>query len=573
MKQLLTASVASTLAMLMSTAHAAQITVDAATKFQTMNGWEVIVSDLPMAGEANAALTPKLLDAAVNDLGINRLRLELPSGVENSHDYWKDVRAGQGDYDSYYKPHRYEKINDDADPNTTNAAGFQFTMLDEHVETTVLPMKQLVEANGEQLYLSLMYIDFKTGMQGTLSHATNPAEYAEVLKVALDHLKSKYNLVPNAIELVLEPENTLEWSGANMGKGLAAAATRLKAASYDLEYIAPSVTNASNAVPYLNDMLAQAGTDGLVKMLAYHRYVPGDYAAIWTKAKSLGIQTGMLEHDHGTVAELYEDLTVANASAWEKYALYTANGSNDYAYFVADLGANPPKLSYTNLSAQMMPYFRYVRSGAVRAKAGSDTASFAPVAFINPNDTQVVVVKSEAAGEVKISGLADGDYGVRIVNASNQVSSGQDVKASGGSVTLTLQAGVTAIYDKNTPGPTGGGTNVGGSASSGGNGSGKAGSASGGNSSSNGGNAAAGTSNTGKGGSKPSGAGGNSSGEAEAGASFAEGGDSGGVSALAKSDDSGCGCRVVGERETQRTGALLACATALGLALARRRRS
>jgi MYXO-CTERM domain-containing protein len=549
---------------------------------------------LPRTGEANAALTPKLLAAAVNDLGINRVRLELPSGVENSHDYWADVRNGQGDYDGYYKPHRYEKINDDADPATTNAAGFQWTMLDEHVETTVLPMKKLVEANGEQLYVTLMYIDFKTGMQGSLNHATNPAEYAELLKVSLDHLKTKYSLVPNAIELVLEPENTLDWSGANMGKGLAAAATRLKAASYNVDYIAPSVTNAGNAVPYLTDILAQSGTANLIKMLAYHRYVPGDYGAIWTKAKSLGMQTGMLEHDHGSVGELYEDLTVANASAWEKYALYTPDANSDYAYFVANLSVSPPTLSFTNLSAQMMPYFRYVRSGAVRVKTTntSDAEAFKAVAFVNPNDTQVVVVKSDAGGSVKISGLPNGDYGVRVVNGSNQVSNGTDVKVSGGSVTLTLSGGVTAIYDKKTPGPNGGGGggNVGGSGGSGNNGGssssgGKAGSSSSNGGSSDGGSSAeagaqssggtsrGGTGSTGRAGSKSTGSGGTATSGNEGGETSAEGGLASGpdIAALSKSDDSGCGCRLVGDDDARGAG-FVALASALALTVARRRR-
>ena len=132
------------------------------------------------------------------------------------------------------KSHRYENINDNDDPNVLNESGFQFAELDYRVEKILLPIKRLVEANGEKLFVNLCYVDFgkHTKWKGNLSHARQPLEYAELIHVTFEHLKRKYGIVPDALEIVLEPENSEDWRGREIGAAMVAAAKRLNAGRF-----------------------------------------------------------------------------------------------------------------------------------------------------------------------------------------------------------------------------------------------------------------------------------------------------------------------------------------------------
>jgi len=74
-----------------------------------------------------------LFDQAINDLGINRVRLEIRSGVENSVDNWAAYEAGMIDYQTW-RSRRYATINDNADPRTINESGFQFSQIDNTID-------------------------------------------------------------------------------------------------------------------------------------------------------------------------------------------------------------------------------------------------------------------------------------------------------------------------------------------------------------------------------------------------------------------------------------------------------
>ena len=100
-----------------------------------------------------------ILDRLVNELGINRIRIEIRSGAENPVDYWTLFRQNKIGYKEA-KRHRYEKINDNDDPNVVNMAGFQFSELDDQVENILLPLKQRIQDNGERLFVNLCYVDF-----------------------------------------------------------------------------------------------------------------------------------------------------------------------------------------------------------------------------------------------------------------------------------------------------------------------------------------------------------------------------------------------------------------------------
>ena len=62
-----------------------------------MRGWETVGEAGQLESAAWNNYKTSLLDQAVNDLGINRVRLEIKSGVENPTDYFTQWRNGQID--------------------------------------------------------------------------------------------------------------------------------------------------------------------------------------------------------------------------------------------------------------------------------------------------------------------------------------------------------------------------------------------------------------------------------------------------------------------------------------------
>jgi len=260
------------------------------------------------------------------------------------------------------------------------------------------------------------------------------------------------------------------------------------------------------------------------------------------------MQTGMLEFFTAGVDDLLQDLTVANVSAWEKYAIASPNQNSDYAYLYADVSdPSNPVVSLGAKAAQMMPYFRFVRLGAVRVGATSSSGGITPVAFVNPNGTDVVVVKGDGAA-LTVTGIGDAVYGIRSVASDGTVSNAADVTATGGVLNVTIPSGVTAIYDRNAirgvgSSGTGGASGAGGASNTGGSPNGGI-THSGGNPS-GGTTGAGGTATAGAGGSATSGSGGLASGAGSGSGSGAAFDPDGGSPALSRSsDDSGCGCRV-----------------------------
>ncbi len=378
------------------------VTVDLATRYQTMSGWEATAQ----AGQAEPqflAWQSETLDSGVA-IGINRLRVELHSGAENPVDAYARFRAGQIT-SAQWNAARYVWVNDNADPLSANAAGFSWAKLDEAMSSVVVPFRNKLLAHGDSLYLSLNYVSF-----GNSTAHADPNEWAELLLTAFQHLQSRFGFVPDAIEVILEPDNNAgTWYGTAIGRAIAAAGPRLAAAGFHPEFIAPSVTNMGNTVPYLDAMVAVPGALTYLKEVSYHRYQgysPANLQGIAARAKALGLRTSMLEHIASGVDDLLEDVTVGNASAWQQYTLAYPTSDNGAQYFTVT-GNRPVMGTRTRLLA---PIFAAVKRGAVRV--GSASPDYVTAAFVNPDGHSVTVIRSTAAGSATIVGLPVGQYTV-----------------------------------------------------------------------------------------------------------------------------------------------------------------
>ena len=142
----------------------AVITVDASKTYQVMSGWEATAQAGQDDSPAFANYRDQLLDKAV-ELGINRLRLECRSGLENPHDRWAENRGGKLTEKQFHDL-RYEAVNDNDDPFVINWSGFQFSHLDYAIDNVVLPLKQRLASKGERLFVNVNYVDFgKSGFR------------------------------------------------------------------------------------------------------------------------------------------------------------------------------------------------------------------------------------------------------------------------------------------------------------------------------------------------------------------------------------------------------------------------
>ena len=423
------------------------ISIQPNQEFQTMSGWEVTLrlwetnKKEDRYDDSWESHSDEIFGRLVNELGINRVRLEIKSGVENPVDYWQQFEDGKIGY-LEYKKHYYHKINDNDDPQTFDPLGFQFSMLDFQVEKMLLPIKKLVEANGEKLFVNFCYVDFKgNGPQGSLSHALDSEEYAELIEAAFSRLDTKYGITPDALEIILEPDNSVDWRGEQIGHGLVASAARLDRAGYDPEYIAPSTAHPSRAPEYLDAIMSVPGARQELTTLAYHRYgATPDFIAlppIRSRAEEYGLQTAMLEHLGSDAIQLHADLTETNISAWQQYGIAVRIREDHvlrYGYFYG-LKEDKNGDQYIVLSESgqnLKHYFKYIRRGAVRVGAKSSGSDHRVVAFRNMDDSHVVVVHSLREAVLSIQDLPAGSYGVFLTTSGKKQDPLPDVDVSEG---------------------------------------------------------------------------------------------------------------------------------------------
>jgi hypothetical protein len=217
----------------------------------------------------------------------------------------------------------------------------------------------------------------------------------------------------------LEPDNSDQWRGREIGLGLVAAAKRLGQAGFAPDFITPSTAAATAAPSYIDAIMAVPGAGDLVTTFSYHRYdVSGSaLAQIKQRARKFGKETAMLEHLTGDAEELYSDLTEADVSAWQQYGMaYTDDNTGDdrsFYYFVDIKDPDQPKIRMGRRTAALAQYFKFIRMGATRIGARSDRSGSKAVAFRNTTGTYVVVVNADRAGPVSVQGLPPGAYGAR----------------------------------------------------------------------------------------------------------------------------------------------------------------
>jgi hypothetical protein len=368
------------------------IALNPAVSYQTIKGWEVPVLGTMHDYDSVVSVLPQLMDLAANDIGLNEIAIGARPGMEQPDDCDQQYIDGLIDEGTWAGSCAWNSVNDNADPNVANLAGFHFSILDWQVDHQVLPLKQKIEARGEKLRVVLRFGDFGAT---SFEYNQDPPEYGELMLVIFDHLRAKYGFVPDAIDVMNEPD-TAYWDGAMLGAVVAATGPRLAAAGYQPQFIVASTVNKANAVAYFDDARAVPGASPYITEISWHCY--GDSSpetsspSIGAKALEAGVGSAMTEcwSSSNTYESLHAELKTSRNTA-----LGLAPINSDDGYFDVTRSGQitlHPKARY------IRQYFRYIRAGATRIEAVSSESSFDPVAFVNSDGTYVVVVKARAGG-------------------------------------------------------------------------------------------------------------------------------------------------------------------------------
>ena len=404
-------------------ARAVEVTVNPATTYQTIRGWGATAHVPP---QVSPALREQIFDEAVNELGLTRLRINIP------RQEWESVR------------------NDDGDPYHINWAAFRSPTLDEKITELVLPFKQRVEARGEKFtaYVNPSFFDGGSSGSAPAWLLDNPAEYAEWATAILLHLRDSYNIVPDYYSICNEAGNNNAFTPERLCSIMKELGPRMQALGFTTKFETPECVNANTSWRYLSVLQNDPAIWPYIGVISYHLY--GNNAArpqIRDFAHARGLPTAQTEFMGTNFSHLYDDLVLGGVSYWEHYALAGGEGGGNGMYL--DINRTGTSFSYYAPARDFRQLTRYVRPGAVRIEATSDDPALRPLAFMKDDRLTVVLWNSATAPKtVMMHRLPTGRYGQsQSVNRQQAQECGVREVDAAGMLTVTVPANtVSTLY-------------------------------------------------------------------------------------------------------------------------------
>jgi hypothetical protein len=377
----------------------ATIAINPSQRHQVFHSWgAAVLQTISDYSSLTAADWNAVLTTAVTDLNIMRVRLEVPSGVEGPHGS------------------KYASVNDNRNPNDLNAAGFNWSSVDWQIDNVLRPFREKVVAAGKAPYIYLQYVDFGPSR---FEHYENPREYAELMLAVFQHMQSKYGFVPEAISVMLEPNDVSGWTPQALAASIKATATRLQAAGFAVpEFIAPETSNMDAFQSYVDQLMADSQAGALIKEFSYHRYggnTDANMAQITARAVKHGKRTSMLEFwtEHLNYQRVQEDLVLGRNSGWDQ-GVFADNFSCQSSHLMRVSNGVVSLCPNTKVNQH---FFQNIRAGAQRIGASAQETWLKPSAWINSDGSYAVLIVAESAGKFSVGPLPAGTYKVRYAEA------------------------------------------------------------------------------------------------------------------------------------------------------------
>lgn len=371
-------------------ASAVEVTLDSAVQYQTILGWGAASYSPPWVSQS---LREALIREAVNELGLTRLRLELPSGNRSDTTPW-------------------EAQNDDWDPMNINWPGFNTADADERITEMVVPFKQAVEANGDPFNIYVSPSLFNGGSSGAAPGwlLNNPGEYAEFALAYLLNLKA-HGVDADLYCILNEAGNNNPFNASVVAQMIKTLGPQLGAAGLSTRIQFPESINARTAWNnYIQNVMDDNDVWPYVGCLSYHLYGTNDPFRSYIRdlGVSLGLPTAQTEYMNLNMNHFYDDLVLGGVSYWEIYGIGQC------------FEWNPNNTSFGRIRQywNFRQVMHYVRPGAVRIGANSDDSNLRVLAFDSDEKITVVLINGSGSRTANIHNLPLGMYGVcQSVNA------------------------------------------------------------------------------------------------------------------------------------------------------------
>lgn len=361
------------------------VTLDSAVQYQTILGWGAASWSPPWVSQL---LREALIREAVNELGLTRLRLELPSGNKSDAIAW-------------------EWLNDDWDPLNINWPAFNTPVADERIAQMVVPFKKAVEANGDlfNIYVSPSLFDGGSSGAAPVWLLNNPGEYAEFALAFLLNLKNIHSIEADFYCILNEAGNNNPFNASVVAEMIKTLGRALEAVGLSTRIQFPESISAQAAWNnYIQRVMDDENVWPYVGCLSYHLYGTNDPYRSYIRDLGTSIQlpTAQTEYMNLNMNHFYDDLTLGGVSFWEIYGIGQC------------FEWNPNNTSFSRIRQywNFRQVMHFVRPGAVRIEANSDDSNLRVLAFVNDENTTVILINGTGSRITNIRNLPVGMYGV-----------------------------------------------------------------------------------------------------------------------------------------------------------------
>lgn len=361
------------------------VTLDPNVQHQTILGWGAASWSPPWASQL---LRDAIIREAVNELGLTRLRLELPSGNRSNEMAW-------------------EQENDDWDPMNINWSAFNTAAADKRITEMVIPFKQAVEANGGPFNVYVSPSLFNGGSSGAAPGwlLNNPGEYAEFALAYLLNLRDVHGIEADFYCILNEAGNNNPFNASVVAQMIKTLGPRLRAADFSTTIQFPESINARTAWNnYIQRVMGDDEVWEYVGCLSYHLYGTNDpyRSQIGNLGASMDIPTAQTEYMNLNMNHLYDDLTLGLVSYWEIYGLGQCLQWN----------LNNTSFSRIRQYWNFRQVIHFVRPGAVRIEAVSSDSNLRCLAFDQNGGITVVLINGSGPQTAHLNNLPADTYGV-----------------------------------------------------------------------------------------------------------------------------------------------------------------
>jgi len=416
------------LALLPHFGRAAAVRLDPKVSYQTIRGW----SCNPHYMRCGPKQREQVLDDAVHELGLTRLRWQQPNGNRSSMRRW-------------------EWDNDNGDPDNADLSKLNTADADRFIQAYVLPFKRRVEARGEPFELWLSPSFFDGGSTGSvpafLLHS--PGEYAEHATSFILYLREKYGVETNHYAICNEAGNHNAFRPPVVAEMTKVLGARMKALGLPTKGQFSDGVNARVTWRYIQAAKDDPDVWKYVDVLSYHWYGGKNteaMARIRDFARQKGIDTAQTEFMRLTIDHLYDDLTIGGVSYWSIYGLGGPGAGQNYHFHL-----NNTSFSRGRQFWNFRQVMHYVRPGAVRIGASCDDPAIRVLAFEHKGKMTVVLINNKPpnrARALSVRGLPPGNYGAcRSVGTHPYRELGVKTAKAGDGLAIDVPAGaVLTLY-------------------------------------------------------------------------------------------------------------------------------